>query len=144
MLLAMQPKILLRIAAAAILLFELGHTLGGMIFAESHGAEEDALMAALAAYRFDVMGSTRSHHDFYVGEGWYLSAALAAMLVICWQLSRSTVESPVLVGRLSLVLAVFFAASAALSATFFFVAPLVTSVVAALACGAAWWRLRGA
>ncbi len=140
----MQPKILLRIAAFAILLFELGHTLGGMIFAESRGPEEDALMASLAAFRFDVMGSMRSHHDFYVGEGWYLSAALAAMLVICWQLSRSTLESPVLVGRLSLVMAVFFASSAALSAAFFFVAPLVTSVVASAACGAAWWRLRSA
>jgi hypothetical protein len=144
MLLAMQPKLLLRIATFAILLFELGHTLGGMVFAESHGPEEDALMASLAAYRFDVMGSMRSHHDFYVGEGWYLSAALAARLVICWQVSRSTVESPALVGRLSLVLAVFFAVSAGLSAAFFFVAPLVTSVVAAVACGAAWWRLRSA
>jgi hypothetical protein len=140
----MQPKILLRIAAVAITLFALGHTLGGMIFAESRGPEEEALMAALAAFRFDVMGSMRSHHDFYVGEGWYLSAALVAMIAVCWQLSSSARESPALVSRLSLVLALFFAASAALSAAFFFAAPLVTSLVASAACGAAWWRLRGA
>jgi hypothetical protein len=47
------------------------------------------------------------------------------------------------VGRLSLVIAVFFAISAALCAAFFFAAPLAMSVIASAACGAAWWRLRG-
>ena len=129
----MQPQILLRIAAIAIAIFELGHTVGGMVFARSRGPDEDALMAALAAYHFEVMGSTRSHHDFYVGEGWYLSAALAAMIVMCWLLSNSTAESPALVRRLSLVIAAFF-----------FVAPLATSAIASAACGAASWRLRSA
>ncbi len=141
--LAMQPKLLLRVAAVAIGIFELGHTLGGMMLAKSRGPAEDALMASLAAYRFDVMGSMRSHHDFYVGEGWYLSAALAVMMVMCWQLSNSSIESSALVGRLSLVIAVFFAISAALCAAFFFAAPLVMSAIASAACGAAWWRLRG-
>jgi hypothetical protein len=139
----MQPKILLRVAAVAIGIFWLGHTVGGMLLAKSRGPAEDAVMASLAAYRFDVMGSVRSHHDFYVGEGWYLSAALAVMIVMCWQLSTSSLESPRLVGRLSLVIALFFATSAALCAAFFFAAPLVMSVIASAACGAAWWRLRG-
>jgi len=138
----MNAKVLLRIATLAIALFDLGHSVGGMLVAESHGPEEDALLASLAAYRFDMMGSTRSHHDFYVGEGWFLSAALTALLVICWQLSSATAESPALVRRVSLVLALFFATSAALCVAFFFVAPLVCSVVAACACAAAWWRLR--
>src|SRR5688572_29149887 len=118
----MQPKILLRIAAIAVAIFDLGHTVGGMLLAESRGPTEDALMAALASFHFDVMGSTRSHHDFYVGEGWYLSATLTALLVICWLLSNSAQESPKLVGRLSLVLALFLATSAALCAAFFFAA----------------------
>lgn len=138
----MTPKRLLRIAAVAILFFDLGHTVGGMIASESHGPEEDALMASLAAYRFDVMGSMRSHHEFYVGEGWYLSATLTAMLVICWLLSSAVEESPALVRRMSLVLAVFFACSAGLCVAFFFVAPLATSVIASVACSAAWWKLR--
>ena len=50
-------RILLRIAAFAIAVFELGHTLGGMVLGKSHGSDEDALMASLATYRFDVMGS---------------------------------------------------------------------------------------
>ncbi|HEV8245997.1 MAG TPA: hypothetical protein VGP93_09525 [Polyangiaceae bacterium] len=138
----MQPKILLRISAVAITVFWLGHTVGGMLLGKSRGPAEDALLAALAAYHFDVMGSTRSHHDFYIGEGWYLSAALVSMIVMCWLLSNATLESPALAARISLVIALFFAASVALCAAFFFVAPLATSAVASLACAAAWWRLR--
>jgi hypothetical protein len=139
-----QPKVLLRIAAGAMLLFALGHTFGGMIFSESHGPEEDALMASLAAYHFDIMGSSRSHHDFYTGEGWYLSATLVAMIAVCWLLSSATLESPGLVRCLSLVLALFFATSAGLCAAFFFAAPLLMSVIASAACAGAWWRLRSA
>lgn len=140
----MQPKILLRIAAVAIAIFDLGHTVGGMILAESHGAEEDALLASLAAYRFDIMGSSRSHHDFYTGEGWYLSAVLTALIVICWQLSSAATESPKLVARISLVLALFFAVSVALCVMFFFAAPLAMSALACAALAAAWLRLRAA
>ena len=138
------PGILLRVAACAIAVFELGHTLGGMVLGKSRGPDEDGLMASLATYRFEVMGSSRSHYDFYRGEGWYLSAALAAMVVVCWLLSNSTVESPALVRRLSLLIAVFFATSAVLCTAFFFAAPLLLSVIASAACGAAWWRLRSA
>ena len=135
---------LLRIAAVAIAVFEIGHTLGGMVLGKSRGPDEDAIMASLATYRFDVMGSSRSHYDFYRGEGWYLAAALAAMAVMCWLLSNSAADSPALVRRLSLVIAVFFATSAALCAVFFFAAPLVLSVIASATCGVAWWRLRDA
>jgi hypothetical protein len=138
----MTPKILLRVAALAAALFALGHTLGGMIFAKSHGPDGEAVLAALGAYRFDMMGFSRSHLDFYVGEGWFLTATLAALIVMCWLLSNATAESPALVGRLSLVIGVFFAVGAGLSGAFFFMAPLVMCSVAALACGTVWWKLR--
>lgn len=140
----MQPKTLLRIAVGAITLFALGHTVGGMILFESHGPEEDALLAQLAAYRFDIMGSMRSHAEFYEGEGWYLSATLILLIALVWQLSNVVAESPQLVRRMSLLIAIFFAVSAGLCAKFFFIMPLAMSVIAALALGATWWRLRGA
>ena len=140
----MTAKVLLRIAAGAITIFELGHTLGGMIFAQSHGPEEDTVLEALKAYRFDMMGSTRSHYEFYMGEGWYLSVTLATMIAICWLLSSAATESPVLVRRLSLVISLFFASSVVLCALFFFPAPLIMSAIASAACAAAWWRLKSA
>jgi len=140
----MTAKVLLRIAAGAITIFELGHTLGGMIFAQSHGPEEDTVLEALKAYRFDMMGSTRSHYAFYMGEGWYLSVTLATMIAICWLLSNAAAESPALVRRLSLVISLFFASSVVLCALFFFPAPLIMSAIASAACAAAWWRLKTA
>lgn len=138
----MQPKTLLRVAAVAIALFDLGHTLGGMILAPSHGPEEDAVLASLAAYKFDVMGTMRSHADFYDGGGWYLTAILTALVVMVWQLSNAVGASPALVRRLTVVLALFFVASVGLCAKFFFAAPLALSAVAAVALGAAALRLR--
>jgi hypothetical protein len=140
----MSPKALLRIAAIAIGLFDLGHTVGGMILAPSHGPEEDALMASLAAYKFDMTGSMRSHADFYAGEGWYLSAVLTALLVITWMLSSATLEATGLVKKLSVVLALFFAVSAALCFKFFFIAPLTMSIIAAVSFAAAAARPRAA
>jgi hypothetical protein len=140
----MTPKILLRIAAVAIAIFELGHTVGGMILGKSRGPTEDVLMAALASFHFDAMGSTRSHYDFYRGEGWYLSATLAVMIAMCWLLSSAAADSPVLVRRVSLVIALFFATSVALCAIFFFAAPLAMSALASAACAAAYFRLRSA
>jgi len=137
----MTAKVFLRIAAFAAGLFALGHTLGGMIFAKSHGPNGEAVLAALGAYRFDMMGSSRSHLDFYSGSGWFLSAALAMLIALCWLLSNAAADNPALVGRLSLVIGVFFAVGTGLSGAFFFIAPLIMSVVAALACGAAWWKL---
>jgi hypothetical protein len=137
----MKPKVLLRIAAGAILLFDLGHTLGGMILAPSHGPEEDELLAKLGAYTMDVMGSTRSHLDFYDGSGWYLSLTLTALLAITWLMSSAVDESPQLVKRLAVVLALWFGISAALCVVYFFAAPLVTSVIACAALTAAALRL---
>jgi hypothetical protein len=140
----MTAKVFLRIAAGAITIFELGHTLGGMIFTKSNGVEDDIVIEALKAYRVDMPGNTRSHYDFYIGEGWYLSATLATMIAVCWLLSSAATESPALVRRLSLVISLFFAGSVVLCAVFFFPAPLVMSAIASSGCAAAWWRLKSA
>jgi hypothetical protein len=100
------------------------------------------VLKALGAYRFDMMGWSRSHLDFYVGEGWYLSVALTVMVVMCWLLSNAAEQSPSLVGRMSLVIGLFFVASVGLCAAYFFIAPVVFSAVAASSAGAAWWKLR--
>lgn len=137
----MQPKVLLRIAAAACGFIALGHTFGGMLGAVSHGPEEDALLKTLAAYTFDIAGSTRSHWDFYRGEGWYLALTKVTFTIVLWLLSNAVAESPALVRRLTAVCTLFFAVGAGLCFRYFFIAPLACSVIATLACGAAWIRL---
>jgi len=137
----MQPKILLRIAAAACGFIALGHTFGAMLGAMSQGPQEDALLQSLAAFTFDVAGSTRSHWDFYRGEGWYLSLTKVTWTVVLWLLSNAVTDSPVLVRRVTLVSTLFFAVGTALCIRYFFIAPLACSAIATLACGIAWLRL---
>ena len=108
----------------------------------THGPQEDALYKAMAALTFDVMGSTRSHWDFYRGEGWYLSLTKGTFAVLLWSMSNAVSESPALVRRLTGVCTLFFAITVGLCARWFFAAPLVCSIVAMLACAGAWFRLK--
>jgi hypothetical protein len=125
----MSPTLAYRIAAGFLGFFALAHT-GGML-APTRGAEEDAALAALAAFRFDMMGATRSHFDFYRGEGWYLTLAVAAMAATSWQLGAVVRDQPALARRLIWVPAIFSVVSGALCVVYFFPAPLVCSWVAA-------------
>ena len=140
----MSPRLTLRIAGASLSFLFLGHTVGGMLLAKSHGAEEDKLLASLAAYEFDIMGFTRSHADFYRGEGWYLSLAVFCVAALCFQLASLSTEQPALVRRLVWLPLVFTIGSTLLSATYFFAAPLAASVVALVAVALAAAKLPAA
>jgi hypothetical protein len=138
----MSAKWSLRGAAVLLTVFFLGHTVGGMLGGKSRGVAEDAVLAALRAYRFEVMGVERSHMDFYQGLGWYLSLSLAVVIVLLWQLSRLAIDRPAVTRALLAPFAIFCAGSAVLCATHFFPAPFATSALATLAIAWAWWSLR--
>jgi hypothetical protein len=112
-----------------------------MVFGKTRGPEEDTVLGALGAYRFQIMGFTRSHHDFYVGEGWYLSLALFVVIVLTWQLAGLAVAQPAVVRRLVVLPLLFAVGSAVLCGLYFFIAPLVMSALAAVSVGVAWQRL---
>jgi hypothetical protein len=140
----MSSRLTLRIAGVALSILFLGHTVGGMLFATSHGPEEDKLLEALRAYHFEIMGFSRSHADFYRGEGWYLSLAVFVVAGLCFQLASLTSEQPALVRRLMWLPLVFALGSTALCALYFFTAPLVASAVALVACALAFAKLPSA
>lgn len=140
----MTPRTLFRIATVLLGVFFFGHTVGGMLMPTSHGPEEDAALAGLAAYRFNVMGFERSHAEFYRGEGFYLSLAIALFAAMCIQLGSLSVEQPRLALRLAWLPAAFCLGSTLLCITYFFTAPLMMSGLAFLAIVAAMLRLRSA
>ena len=81
----MTTTLLLRIASVISLLFALGHTLGGMKKWSPMG--DNDVLKAMTTVRFDVMGTSRSYLDFYMGFGWSLSVALLLQSVLLWQLA---------------------------------------------------------
>lgn len=129
----MTAKVPLRAASVFLTIFGFGHTVGGMLMPTSHGPEEDAALAALAAYKFNTMGFVRSHADFYRGEGFYLSLAVFLFAAMCWQLGSLSVEHPQIARRMLWLPASFSLGSTLLCVTYFFTAPLVASALAFLA-----------
>lgn len=120
-----------------------GHTLG-FNFSPSRGLGEDALFAAMRAYRFDIQGFTRSHWESYRGFGHLLTVTLVLLAVLCWQLARLSREYPAAARPLALSLLLASAAIAALSWAYFFTAPAATATLATLSIAAAVVALRRA
>jgi len=137
----MSERLLLRIAAFAMGFVAFGHTVGGMMLAKSHGRGEDVVLAALRSYHFDVMGVSRSHADFYAGEGWFLSIALIAMTLLCWQLGSIVDEHRKLVWRLILGPLAYAVVGVWLCMKYFFPAPLAGMTVAAISLAVCFLRL---
>lgn len=81
----MTTTLLLRIASVISLLFALGHTAGGMKKWSPMG--DNDVLKAMTSTRFDVMGTSRSYLDFYMGFGWSLSVALLLQSVLLWQVA---------------------------------------------------------
>ena len=122
---------LMHVATGLLVLLLVGHTLG-TVSTQSRGPEEAAALAALAAVRFDVMGVTRSHADFYAGLGWSLSAAVVGFVwtsIVTTRLIRDRVGA----GRvLAYGLATATALLSIVSWIWIFPVPAVITMLAAL------------
>jgi hypothetical protein len=81
----MSAVLLLRVSAFTSLLFALGHTLGGMKFWSPMG--DNQVLQLMRSVHFDVMGTSRSYFDFYMGFGWSLSVAGFLQAILLWQIS---------------------------------------------------------
>ena len=75
--------LLLRIAAVISLLFAIGHTMGGLKKWSPMG--ENEVLKTMESVHFDVMGTSRSYLDFFMGFGWSISVLLLLQSVLLWQ-----------------------------------------------------------
>ena len=78
----MTTRVIYRIAAALILLFDLGHTAGYPWSDPSWGVD----LGAIQSSHFKVLGFTRTYWDFYVGFGLLVSVFLLLAAIFAWQL----------------------------------------------------------
>src|ERR1700752_4107137 len=80
----MKASLLYRIAAALLLLFALGHTLG---FRQSDPAwGVDTLLGSMRAIHFDVQGFSRTYWDLFVAAGFSVGVLYVFAAVLAWQL----------------------------------------------------------
>jgi hypothetical protein len=127
----MKTSLLLRVAAAITLLYCVGHTMG-MPWTPVTGPQENAVIDAMKATRFEVMGNTRTYWDFYIGFGLVISGFLALQAVVLWQLASLARREAKPVRAIVAMFLASFAINAVIVWNFFFWAALVPAVAVAI------------
>jgi hypothetical protein len=78
----LSSRLLYRIAAVLILLFDLGHSAGFPWSDPKWGVDTSAMRTS----QFHVVGFSRTYWDFYVGFGLFISVFLLLAAILAWQL----------------------------------------------------------
>jgi hypothetical protein len=123
----MKASLFFRIASVLSVLFACGHTVGFRQTDPHWGI--DATVTSMKGIRFAIQGFNRSYWDFFVGFGLFVTVFLVFAAVIAWQLG--SLPGPVLASMRipAWALTLCFGAIAVLSWRYFFIAPLVFSVL---------------
>jgi hypothetical protein len=126
----LKASILYRTASILLLLFAAGHTLGFRGGDPAWGV--DSLIRSMQSIRFDAMGSSRTYWDFYVGFGLFASVFLVFAAVLAWQLAGLPPETLALMRGTAWTFVICFGAVTVLSFRYFFIIPMVSSVLVLL------------
>jgi hypothetical protein len=85
------------------------------------------------------MGFSRTYWDFYVGFGLFVSVFFLLAVVLAWQLGGLPPESLARMRGTAWTFALCFAGITVLSWKYFFIIPIVFSIVTTLCLTAAAW-----
>jgi hypothetical protein len=85
------------------------------------------------------MGFSRTYWDFYVGFGLFVSVFLLLAVVLAWQLGGLPPESLALMRGTAWTFAVCFAGITVLSWKYFFIIPIIFSILVTSCLTAAAW-----
>jgi|SRR5579863_2690763 hypothetical protein len=131
----MKASMFYRIAAVLLLLFDAGHT-SGFPWSDPKWRVD---LGSMQSTHFDILGSSRTYWDFYVGFGLFVSVFLVLAVVLAWQLGGLPPESLALMRGTAWTFALCFVVITVLSWRYFFIIPIVFSVVTTLCLTAAAW-----
>jgi len=137
----MKVWILLRIASISFLSIFLGHTMA-LLKPSERGPAEETILQALKGYQFPLMGSVRSHFDFYLGSSWVVSIFMIVLVALLWILSQQSKKNPRSV--LGLIVVIFLGSLpfTAICWLQFFAVPGIAATISTLALFAAVVQIR--
>ena len=133
----MKASLLYRISAVLLLLFAIGHTLGFRQSDPKWGV--DAVLGSMRSTHFDVQGFNRTYWDFFVGFGLFVTVFLLLAAIMAWLLGGLPPETLTRTRGIAWALALCFAAVTVLSWRYFFVIPIVFSLVITVCLISAAW-----
>lgn len=137
----MKPWNWLKLAAILQALGTVGHTTA-TLNPQSRGPEEQAVFSAMRSFHFTMMGSVRSHWDFYKGYELSITVTFALLAVLLWQLSSLSRTAPELARPLIVTIILSEIFFSIIGWIYFFAAPGVTSLLIALCLIAALLSMR--
>ena len=137
----MTTRVLYRIAAVLILLFDIGHSAGFPWSDPKWGVDTSTMRSS----HFQVVGFSRTYWDFYVGFGLSISVYLLLAGALAWQLGSIPTQTLPLMRATAWVLSLSFVAITALTWMYFFTIPIVFSgLIAVCLVSATWLSTRAA
>jgi len=122
----MKSSTFLRIASVITLLYFAGHT-SGAPWTPGVGSEELPVLEAMKSHSFDVLGSTRSYWNLYVGFGIAISLFLLMQGVVLWQLGSLAKTDGLRIRPIIASFTVAFLVNTLVTWEYFFVVPAVMS-----------------
>ena len=129
---------LYRIAAVLLVLYAAGHTVGFRQVDPAWGV--DAPLTALRGTSFAVQGMPgRTYWGFFVGFGLFVSVMILFAAVVAWQLGSVPADVLRSLGLIRWSFAIAFVVNTYFAWHYFFVAPVVFSVLVTVALLAGAW-----
>ena len=133
----MKASIFYRVAAALLLLFAAGHTLG---FRQSDPAwGVDVLLNSMRSIHFNVQGFNRSYWDLFVAAGFSVGVFYIFSAVLAWQLGGLPADTLARMRGVTWAFALCFAAITVVSWRYLFILPIVFSAVITVCLVAGAW-----
>jgi len=121
----MRQVILLRAAAIVGLLFAIGHLMGGL--KKWSPMSDNPVLEQMANVRFEVMGTSRTYLDFYMGFGWSIGILMLMQAALLWQFSSLARQRFDRVRPMVAIIAIANVVSALLTLKFLFLVPALFS-----------------
>jgi len=129
-------RVIYRIAAGLILLFDVGHSAGYPWSEPEWGVD----LRTVQSSQFQIFGFTRTYWDFYVGFGLFVSVFLLFSGILAWQLGNLPAQTLRVMRGTAWALSLCFAAITGLSWMYFFTIPIAFSCTITVCLVVAAWR----
>ena len=127
----MSAERILKITAAMILLFGIGHTAGYPWIGPVTPAQRQVLLEAFRATVTVMQGFPRTYQDTHIGFGLYISLGFAIQGVLVWRMAGHAKESPGLIRLLAAAFGIQYLATVLIDIRYFFWGPIGFSLLIA-------------
>lgn len=124
-------KLLLRIAAACLLFFALGHCIGHFTRHNVTNPKAIEVQKQMMENKFDMFGALRSYDENYTGMSLNLILTLMALTILLWQLSGQVEKNAAVTRKLLIPLTICVVGFGFTSSFYFFAIPAISCFVAA-------------